>query len=761
MRSIAMLIFLKKTIKISRLILVFLSCLVVSHTSVAIDSIRLSIDQFLFQSEAFLPAEAPLPEKYKEYHIDQLDIILDLSSVPVNLKIDLAKLKLPEPFAILSAMTIVCRSFAIEQYEFSCTKGHISVDGMLETESKTSSDFSFKYHILSDELYLTLDDFKLGDGIISTQVEVINNDWRATIEVKNLEYKFLQHYLVYYMGNSAAKIEEAGVRASFSMQLSGSLSNALSEKTLSSVEFKGYFDKVHYLHGDDIAENLSFNLDFKLQENPKNILLTFMLDRAKGEIYQNEIYLVLTGNERLQGEINYHSLNNSIDFSNLKLILPKILNFQSSGKLVLSDLSENNGVDLIRLNASLDIKDFTQLSQLYLNNIIEGTDYEGLKIAGQFKGHIKKNRQFINLSTELHDLSLAFNEYGEHEQFSFIDLNGKMYWNNYNQKKLPVPGSHLSWQHAALNELPLGQTQFTFITHNDRLKLSKETDIPVFDGALHINSLDIKHIGQSSEYSSTIPAEASLNQSQSQFISSEVSQKPGMTLSIDGMIKPISLEQVSDYFGWPLLDGTISAVIPATIYNENLLQVGGAMMLQVFDGVVIIKDLTIEQPLQGSARLTTNIDLNNLNLESLTKTYNFGKIQGRVEGKFTDVVLQSWQPVAFDAYIRTPEGDKSRHRISQRAIDNLSSLGGASGLLSRTFLSFFETFGYDKIGISCKLKNNICTMAGVESKGNSYYIVKGGGIPRIDVMGFQNQVNWQVLINRLKAIQSANEAVIQ
>ena len=183
-----------------------------------------------------------------------------------------------------------------------------------------------------------------------------------------------------------------------------------------------------------IAENLSFNLDFKLQENLKNVLLTFMLAKAKGEVYQNEIYLVLTGNERLQGEINYHSLNNSIDFSNLKLILPEILNFQSSGKLVLSDFSANNGVDLTRFNASLDIKDFTQLSQLYLNNILEGSDYEGLKIEGPFKGHIQKNRQFIKFSTEFHDLSLAFNEYGEHEQFSFIDLNGKMYWNNYNQE---------------------------------------------------------------------------------------------------------------------------------------------------------------------------------------------------------------------------------------------------------------------------------------------------------------------------------------
>ena len=52
-------------------------------------------------------------------------------------------------------------------------------------------------------------------------------------------------------------------------------------------------------------------------------------------------------------------------------------------------------------------------------------------------------------------------------------------------------------------------------------------------------------------------------------------------------------------------------------------------------------------------------------------------------------------------------------------------------------------------------------MLGVEKKGAGYYIVKGGGIPRIDVVGFQNKVNWEVLLNRLKAIQYANQAVIE
>ncbi|MCU7801171.1 MAG: hypothetical protein KZQ70_13800 [gamma proteobacterium symbiont of Lucinoma myriamae] len=308
--------------------------------------------------------------------------------------------------------------------------------------------------------------------------------------------------------------------------------------------------------------------------------------------------------------------------------------------------------------------------------------------------------------------------------------------------------SQLGWQELTLNKLPLSQVTLDFTTHHDYLKLNKEADVPLFDGALHINSLEISQM--LSRFPDSYKVKNNLN-----------SKNNGLTLTIDGFIKPVSLELLSRHFNWPLLDGSLSAVIPSTSYNEKYLKVGGALMMHVFDGTIIVKDLEIVEPLKDYAQLSANIDLNNLNLQSLTKTYNFGEIQGRVEGKLSQLELSGWQPVAFDAYIRTPENDKSSHRISQRAIDNLSSLGGASGLLSRSFLSFFETFRYDKIGLSCKLKNNTCHVSGVEAKGDSYYIVKGGDIPRIDVMGFQKRVNWQVLTSRLKAIQHANEAIIE
>ncbi|HAJ72846.1 MAG TPA: hypothetical protein DCO68_12295, partial [Methylophilaceae bacterium] len=96
--------------------------------------------------------------------------------------------------------------------------------------------------------------------------------------------------------------------------------------------------------------------------------------------------------------------------------------------------------------------------------------------------------------------------------------------------------------------------------------------------------------------------------------------------------------------------------------------------------------------------------------------------------------------------------------ISQRAVQNISALGGAgaAAAIQRSFLSFFEQFNYEKIGLSCQLRNDICQMGGVESTQGGYVIVKGSGIPAITVMGYNHTVGWSELLSRIKRITDSN-----
>ncbi len=83
------------------------------------------------------------------------------------------------------------------------------------------------------------------------------------------------------------------------------------------------------------------------------------------------------------------------------------------------------------------------------------------------------------------------------------------------------------------------------------------------------------------------------------------------------------------------------------------------------------------------------------------------------------------------------------------------------GALSRSFLRVFDDFSYDRLGLSCRLENGVCEMGGVAPAKNGYYIVKGGGLPRIDVIGYQRRVNWPVLVKRLEAVTTGSGPVIR
>ena len=66
-------------------------------------------------------------------------------------------------------------------------------------------------------------------------------------------------------------------------------------------------------------------------------------------------------------------------------------------------------------------------------------------------------------------------------------------------------------------------------------------------------------------------------------------------------------------------------------------------------------------------------------------------------------------------------------------------------------LRFFEQFRYDRIGIECQLRNEVCLMSGVEPRADGYYLVKGRGLPRIDIIGNQGRVDWPLLLQQIVA----------
>jgi hypothetical protein len=184
--------------------------------------------------------------------------------------------------------------------------------------------------------------------------------------------------------------------------------------------------------------------------------------------------------------------------------------------------------------------------------------------------------------------------------------------------------------------------------------------------------------------------------------------------------------------------------------------------MAVFDGSVRVRRLSVADPFGVVPVLRADVDFRDLSLDALTSTFSFGNIQGKLQGRVHGLILKDWKPTAFDARFATPDDDDSRHRISQRAVENLASLGGAGAVLSSTFLRLFEEFSYRRLGISCRLHNGVCDMDGVAPATRGYYIVEGGGLPpRIDVLGFNRRVDWDVLLGRARQIATSDGPVVR
>ena len=224
-----------------------------------------------------------------------------------------------------------------------------------------------------------------------------------------------------------------------------------------------------------------------------------------------------------------------------------------------------------------------------------------------------------------------------------------------------------------------------------------------------------------------------------------------------GSLHPVSMLRLTEALGLPKMSGTMSASLPELRYADSTLALGGALIIQVFDGYAAVTDLRLTDPLGRVPQLFADMEMRHIDLGQLTETFSFGRMTGYVDGYVKGLEMAGWRPHRFDALVISSPGDYPR-RISQRAVEDISALGGAgaAAAVQRSVLRVFRDFGYAKLGLSCALRDGVCEMGGVEPAPQGYVIVKGGGVPAITVMGYNRRVDWDELLARLKRISQGN-----
>lgn len=275
--------------------------------------------------------------------------------------------------------------------------------------------------------------------------------------------------------------------------------------------------------------------------------------------------------------------------------------------------------------------------------------------------------------------------------------------------------------------LAFGAARVTTRSANGEIALQAPVEIPMLGGRLAFDHVSIRPASNERRAEATF----------------------GLTL------ERLDVAQFTKALGWPAFTGELSGTIPRAHFADDRLVFDGGLAMQVFGGRVDVSSLAMERPFGVAPTLGADITVDDLDLESLTGVLGFGSITGLLDGRIGGFRLVDWQPTAFDARLRTDARRGVRRRISQRAVQDLSSVGDASFVssLQSRLIGLFDDFGYSRIGIDCRLADNVCDMGGLAPRGNdAFLIVDGAGIPRLTVVGINRRVDWPTLVERLVAV---------
>lgn len=374
--------------------------------------------------------------------------------------------------------------------------------------------------------------------------------------------------------------------------------------------------------------------------------------------------------------------------------------------------------------------DLAPLSPRYLSGWLGIAGLSELQLHGAITAQVRmQGGAMVLADVDLREVSVI----DAQQRFRFDGLNGRPVFSAH----APAQSS-LGWRGGAIHGLAFGAATLPLTSADGVIGLREAVTVPMLGGGLHFDTLNLRP-----------PA-----------------GERGLEFDFGLAVEGLDVGQLAVAMDWPAFEGRLDGRIPKARYADDRLDFEGTLSTRMFDGTVQVSGLAMERPFGTAPTLSADIVMDDLNLQSLTKVFGFGEITGALDGSIRNLRLVDWSAEGFDAYLHTDPSWKGRRRISQRAVQDLSSVGGGGGGLGNSLqaqaLKLFDDFGYRQIGISCKLAEQVCDMDGLGSAGNGFIIVQGSGLPRLTVVGYNRRVDWPTLVERLVAVsQGESKPVIE
>jgi hypothetical protein len=616
---------------------------------------------------------------------------------------------LPEPLGKLSDLQLECRTTELTATKLDCRDGVLRLQS--DQHGRQQIPVHFGYRFADRQLRFDLQGIALLGGRLAVRGELAGGSWNIAIDGEGLSLPQLSTQLA-AAGLSLPRLDGSG-EIGLTARLQGS--TAVLETAAFSLHLQA--DSFTDAEGSMAGEELDVTVAGKARAITGGWRLDLEINADRGRLYVEPLFLEVPA-EAIQATAHLEYQVNT------RQLMLHALEYRHPGSVLLAangHIDLGKGPLLRELQVELQEGMSASFYATYLRPWFAGTMLGALDTAGKISGDLYwREGKLDRLKLDLADLSL----HDRDGRFDLTGVNGRLRWSAGEAAQV----SDLHWEGGSVYRVGLGQADLRVETTGSQARLLEPARIQVLDGELQIETFNL-----------------------------EIGEAAALRWQVDGILTPVSMRQLSLALGWPEFAGKLSGVIPAVRYDDGHLSVGGILLMKVFDGTVTLQNVQLERPFGVIPRLQLDARFTDIDLEAMTGAFSFGRIEGRLEGRIDDLEMESWRPVAFDAAFATPAGDKSRHRISQRAVDNISSIGGGGvgGALSRSFLRFFEDFPYDRLGIRCRLENGICDMGGVApaASAGGYYLVKGRLLPpRLDVIGYADRVDWESLLAQIMTV---------
>jgi len=458
----------------------------------------------------------------------------------------------------------------------------------------------------------------------------------------------------------------------------------------------------------------TFDFDYRIFDAPHPSLLTLEGTLHGGEFLAGSVYVSLPDTPiglSVRGEHR----------EGAGWSLPRIAWTDGNALHVGGSAAFDDAANLRTLDLTLHSDDLSPLRDRYLSGLLGIAGLSDLTLTGALDAQVRVD------GGEIH----AFDFVPHHvdiveptdNRFAFHGLDGTLRFS----RAAPID-SALQWHDGVLYGLEFGAASLPMRSEGGAITLARAVPVPLLGGELRFDNMTLRP-----------PADGK-------------GADAVFGLSVDHL----DIAKLATAFGWPAFRGQLTGHLPRAHYANERLDFEGGLSMAMFDGRVDVSSLSMERPFGVAPTLAADLHIDDLDLLALTEVFDFGSITGRLDGSIDQLRLVDWSVTAFDAELHTDPKRGVHQRISQRAVQSISSVGGSSLMtsLQGQLIGLFNDFGYKRIGIGCRLANEVCDMRGLHSGSDTFTIVEGAGLPRLTVIGHNRLVDWPTFVDRLSAVGS-------